>query len=195
MPSRDRRERQASSRERRTSTALALTAHHQHHAGAGYESDREAEHVPASPASTRRAFETNSPKARVGKMHYVPATPAPSTYSPKAASLKSCSPMSFKNELPTPPPSHPSSSPKQYPSSPPKRHYTPAPISPNLSSPSLPPRDPVADAALSKLKRFVLAGRETTADDKAIKSLMETYERVMSSLGDEDMTDADTNMD
>ncbi|KAF8602297.1 hypothetical protein BDV93DRAFT_524079 [Ceratobasidium sp. AG-I] len=197
MPSRDRRERPASSRERRAGPALALTPHHQYHAGAGYESDREAEHVPASPAPVRRGFETSSPKVRVGKMHYVPATPAPSAYSPKAASLKAYSPLSFKNNLPTPPTSHPSSSPKQHPSSPPKRHYTPAPApaSPTLSSPSLPPKNPATDAAFSKLKRFVLAGRETAADHEAVESLMEIYERVMGSFGDEDMSDADTTMD
>lgn len=187
---RDRRMASRDRRERRSGAALALTPHHP---GAGYESDREAEHVLTSPAPIRRAFETSSPKARVGKMHYVPATPAPSTYSSKAASLKSPSPMSLKNELPTPPPSHPSSSPKQYPSSPPKRHYTPAP--PALASPSLPPRDPVADAAFSKFKRLVLAGRETTADDKAIEALIEDYDRVMSSLSDDDTADIDSTMD
>lgn len=186
---RDRRMSSRDRRERRSGAALALTPHHP---GAGYESDREAEHVLASPAPIRRAFETSSPKVRVGKMHYVPATPAHSTYSPKTASLKATSPMSFKNDLPTPPPSHPSSSPKQYPSSPPKRHYTPAP--PAFSSPSLPPRDPAAEAAFFKFKRLVLACRETAEDDKAIEALMNDYDRVMSSLND-NTSDIDSNMD
>jgi len=150
--------------------------------------------VPASVWS----FEACSPKTPLRKkMHYVPATPSTSHYSPQAASQKQVSPMSFKNELPTPPPSHASSSPKQYPSSPPKRHYTPAPalalelpavdlpitiVQPPTPSPSETSSRP--EVATSKLARFALAGRETSADDAAIEELMQSFDRYMDSLID-----------
>ncbi|KAG8744650.1 hypothetical protein FRC10_009683 [Ceratobasidium sp. 414] len=154
------------------------------------EPEQGAVHVPAS----AWAFETSSPKTPKRKLHYVPATPS-ALYSPPPARMGPCSPVPAKESLPTPPPSQASSSPRQLPSSPPKRHYTPAPVeahAPPVAAPVLaieaPPAIEVsAPPAVSKFTRLVLAGRETAADDAAIKALMSSFGRIADSLDcDED---------
>ncbi|KAG9080833.1 hypothetical protein FRC06_006092 [Ceratobasidium sp. 370] len=150
------------------------------------EPEQGAVHVPASTWT----FEASSPKTPRRKLHYVPATPS-ALYSPPPAAMKHISPVPAKETLPTPPPSHASSSPRQLPSSPPKRHYTPAPIEAHASQvPVLaieaPPTVTPPPATVSKFTRLVLAGRETAADDAAIQALMSSFDRIADSLDCDD---------
>lgn len=171
LPSRDRR---TASCERRASKLLHCPY-------------REVEHVQMSeaiqpvlepqpqPAAT---FETTSPRR---KMHYVPATPSHSVYSPQPNSPELKRPS--RTALPTPPSSLPASSPKQQLSSPQS--------SPKLSAPPSPTRSAAeAHPALSKFRRLVLACRETEADNDRIDALIDSYEQIMGSLVDEVVVDS-----
>ncbi|KAG9122660.1 hypothetical protein FRC07_000866 [Ceratobasidium sp. 392] len=187
-----RRKSRVSSQSRDRRPAGTRDSHHAHH--------ELVEHVPASTWAFETAI-TVSPNNKlvpavpqtVRKLHYVPATPS-ALYASPSVSLKQFSPAPVKEALPTPPPSHASSSPRQLPSSPPKRHYTPTHPSPRVEAPVIqllcptpPPIEPAAAASKSKFTRLVLAGRETAADDAAIEALMSSFDRIVDSLsGDDD---------